>query len=212
MQCTYPSSSSSSSASAAAAAASASSLQSFNLFCAHIRHHPQPHHHRHPHHHPHHHHHHHFNPIGPQLIGSRRGGRGSATSALGLRHGAHGGADEGGQARPSTLLCNISLSSSWATRPGQAFQKVEDLFQDGQDPDFWPESMSPFYTLPTGARSCYNHVVMAGLQVFGSQLTFLLMFTFCKYQLHWINAECDVQAFVEADGEADLDVYRAVIR
>ena len=25
--------------------------------------------------------------------------------------------------------------------------------------------MSPFYTLPTGARSCYNHVVMAGLQV-----------------------------------------------
>ena len=53
---------------------------------------------------------------------------------------------------------------------------------------------------------------MAGLQVFGSQLTFLLMFTFCKYQLHWINAECDVQAFVEADGEADLDVYRAVIR
>ena len=107
---------------------------------------------------------------------------------------------------------NISLSSSWATRPGQAFQKVEDLFQDGQDPDFWPESMSPFYTLPTGARSCYNHVVMAGLQVFGSQLTFLLMFTFCKYQLHWINAECDVQAFVEADGEADLDVYRAVIR
>ena len=37
--------------------------------------------------------------------------------------------------------------------------------QDGKDPEFWPESMSPFYTLPTGARSCYNHVVMAGLQV-----------------------------------------------
>jgi len=60
---------------------------------------------------------------------------------------------------------------------------MEELMKDGQDPDFWPESMSPFYTLPTGARSCYNHVVMAGLQ-----------------------------AFVEADGEADLDVYRAVIR
>ena len=37
--------------------------------------------------------------------------------------------------------------------------------QEGKDPEFWPESMSPFYTLPTGARSCYNHVVMAGLQV-----------------------------------------------
>jgi len=60
---------------------------------------------------------------------------------------------------------------------------MEELMKDGQDPEFWPESMSPFYTLPTGARSCYNHVVMAGLQ-----------------------------AFVEADGEADLDVYRAVIR
>jgi len=60
---------------------------------------------------------------------------------------------------------------------------MEELMKDGQDADFWPESMSPFYTLPTGARSCYNHVVMAGLQ-----------------------------AFVEADGEADLDVYRAVIR
>jgi len=60
---------------------------------------------------------------------------------------------------------------------------MEELMKDGKDPEFWPESMSPFYTLPTGARSCYNHVVMAGLQ-----------------------------AFVEAGGEADLDVYRAVLR
>merc|ERR550534_3536658 len=60
---------------------------------------------------------------------------------------------------------------------------MEELMKDGQDPEFWPESMSPFYTLPTGARSCYNHVVMAGLQ-----------------------------AFVEAGGEAELDVYRAVLR
>merc|ERR1719339_13023 len=41
---------------------------------------------------------------------------------------------------------------------------MEELMKDGKDPEFWPESMSPFYTLPTGARSCYNHVVMAGLQ------------------------------------------------
>jgi len=60
---------------------------------------------------------------------------------------------------------------------------MEELMKDGKDPEFWPESMSPFYTLPTGARSCYNHVVMAGLQ-----------------------------AFVEAGGEAELDVYRAVLR
>ena len=35
-----------------------------------------------------------------------------------------------------------------------------------ETPEFWPESKSPFYTLPTGARSCYNHVVMAGLEAF----------------------------------------------
>merc|ERR1719400_2954651 len=40
---------------------------------------------------------------------------------------------------------------------------MEELMKDGKDAEFWPESMSPFYTLPTGARSCYNHVVMAGL-------------------------------------------------
>ena len=42
---------------------------------------------------------------------------------------------------------------------------------------------SPFYTLPTGARSCYSHVVMAGLA-----------------------------AFIEAAGEPDLAVYRAVLQ
>lgn len=46
-----------------------------------------------------------------------------------------------------------------------------------------PRTRSPFYTLPTGSRSCYNHVVMAGLQ-----------------------------AFIEAGGEADLEVYRKVLR
>ena len=48
------------------------------------------------------------------------------------------------------------------------------MIQDGKDAEFWPESMSPFYTLPTGARSCYNHVVMAGLKV--RKKLFLLVF------------------------------------
>ena len=50
-------------------------------------------------------------------------------------------------------------------------------------PEFWPESKSPFYSLPTGDRSCYNHVLMAGLE-----------------------------AFTEANGEVDLDVYKHVLR
>ena len=50
-------------------------------------------------------------------------------------------------------------------------------------PEFWPQSKSPFYTLPTGDRSCYNHVVMVGLE-----------------------------AFILANGEPDLQVYQDVIR
>lgn len=33
-----------------------------------------------------------------------------------------------------------------------------------KDPAFWPESVSPFYTLPTGRRSCYNEVAYAMLR------------------------------------------------
>lgn len=60
---------------------------------------------------------------------------------------------------------------------------LEKLFQENRAPEFWPESKSPFYTLPTGDRSCYNHVLMAGLE-----------------------------AFTEANGEVDLDVYKRVLR
>jgi len=60
---------------------------------------------------------------------------------------------------------------------------MNELMKDKKNPEFWPESRSPFYTLPTGARSCYNHVLMAGLQ-----------------------------AFIKADGEPELDVYRQVLR
>jgi len=62
-------------------------------------------------------------------------------------------------------------------------EDLDKLFQENRVPEFWPESKSPFYTLPTGARSCYNQVMMAGLE-----------------------------AFIEARGEADLEVYKDVIR
>ena len=65
--------------------------------------------------------------------------------------------------------------------------------------------MSPFYTLPTGARSCYNHVVMAGLQV--QQLNLSAMALLSRAEV-----DSDLQAFVEAEGEAELDVYRSVLR
>ena len=52
------------------------------------------------------------------------------------------------------------------------------ILQKGS-PEFWPESKSPFYTIPLGDRSCYNHVVMVGLQ-----------------------------AFITAKGQPDLDIYR----
>jgi len=61
--------------------------------------------------------------------------------------------------------------------------ELDKLFQENRVPEFWPESKSPFYTLPTGDRSCYNHVLMAGLE-----------------------------AFNQAGGEANLDVYKRVLR
>lgn len=32
------------------------------------------------------------------------------------------------------------------------------------DPEFWPISVSPFYTLPTGSRSCYNDLGLTMLK------------------------------------------------
>ena len=72
--------------------------------------------------------------------------------------------------------------------------------------------MSPFYTLPTGARSCYNHVVMAGLQVDQFNLVtmaLLLLVVVSEFVNQFVSY---LQAFVEAGGEAELDVYRAVLR
>jgi len=60
--------------------------------------------------------------------------------------------------------------------------ELDKLFQQNRVPEFWPESRSPFYTLPTGARSCYNHVLMAGLE-----------------------------AFTEAQGEVDLEIYKKIL-
>jgi len=61
--------------------------------------------------------------------------------------------------------------------------QMEKLLQENRPLEFWPESKSPFYTLPTGDRSCYNHVLMAGLE-----------------------------AFIEAKGEPDLEVYTKVLQ
>ena len=57
------------------------------------------------------------------------------------------------------------------------------LFQTRESPEFWPVNKSPFYSLQTGERSCYSHVVMAG-----------------------------GEAFIRAGGEPDLRVYTEVIR
>lgn len=32
------------------------------------------------------------------------------------------------------------------------------------DPEFWPISVSPFYTIPTGSRSCYNELGLTMLK------------------------------------------------
>ena len=57
------------------------------------------------------------------------------------------------------------------------------MLQTRETPEFWPENKSPFYSLETGERSCYSHVVMAGLE-----------------------------AFIRSGGEADTGVYTEVVR
>ena len=57
------------------------------------------------------------------------------------------------------------------------------MLQTRDSPEFWPENKSPFYSVDTGERSCYNHVVMAG-----------------------------GEAFIRAGGEVDTEVYTEVIR
>ena len=128
----------------------------------------------------------------------------------------HGGAYGGGthwsltqRIKRPALLSTVSILEKRGTKIS--------LIQDGKDAEFWPESMSPFYTLPTGARSCYNHVVMAGLQV-RKKIVPLGLFLWplnikqSVYLLGWLSCWYALQAFVEAGGEADLDIYRAVLR
>ena len=46
-----------------------------------------------------------------------------------------------------------------ATRPFHWLydrQRLYEIVGNDKDPAFWPRSESPFYTLPTGRRSCYN--------------------------------------------------------
>eukprot|EP01031_Cornospumella_fuschlensis_P025290 gene25290-30539_t len=41
---------------------------------------------------------------------------------------------------------------------------LEETVGDKVEVEFWPTSMSPFYTLPTGHRSCYNDLSLAMLR------------------------------------------------
>ncbi|XP_023328633.1 crystallin J1A isoform X2 [Eurytemora carolleeae] len=65
--------------------------------------------------------------------------------------------------------------------------ELELILEDGEEegisqPEFWPVNKSPFYNVPTGARSGYNHVLEVGLLVLSI-----------------------------TGGELDLDAYRRVI-
>ena len=57
-----------------------------------------------------------------------------------------------------------------ATRPVHWLydrSKLESIISPTADSAFWPESLSPFYSLPTGRRSCYNdlgYVMLRSLQ------------------------------------------------
>ena len=61
--------------------------------------------------------------------------------------------------------------------------ELESLLNTRDTPEFWPENQSPFYSLETGERSCYSHVVMAGLE-----------------------------SFIRSGGEPDTEIYSEVIR
>lgn len=41
---------------------------------------------------------------------------------------------------------------------------LEATVEGRTDIEFWPESISPFYTLPTGRRSCYSDLMLLGLR------------------------------------------------
>ncbi|CAL4065510.1 unnamed protein product [Meganyctiphanes norvegica] len=60
---------------------------------------------------------------------------------------------------------------------------MDQLLQQNRHAEFWPQSHSPFYKIPTGERSCYNHLVTAGLE-----------------------------AFVEAAGKPELELYKATLK
>ncbi len=46
-------------------------------------------------------------------------------------------------------------------------EKMESLLKTGFQPEFWPTSESPFYTLPTGAHSSYFDTTVVMLRALG---------------------------------------------
>ena len=63
------------------------------------------------------------------------------------------------QQRAISAIVGSSVADA-ATRPFHWLYdraKLEGIVQD-KDPEFWPTSQSPFYTMECGRRSCYNDI------------------------------------------------------
>lgn len=61
------------------------------------------------------------------------------------------------QQRAVAAVIGASVADA-ATRPLHWLYdrtKLESIIEDN-DPAFWPNNLSPFYSIPTGKRSCYN--------------------------------------------------------
>lgn len=66
----------------------------------------------------------------------------------------------------AVAACVGACTADAATRPFHWLYdraKLEDIVKD-DDPAFWPTSQSPYYTLDTGRRSCYNDIVYCMLR------------------------------------------------
>lgn len=63
------------------------------------------------------------------------------------------------QKRAVSSVVGASVADA-ATRPTHWLynrSKLESIIND-KDPAFWHENLSPFYSIPTGRRSCYNDI------------------------------------------------------
>jgi len=90
-----------------------------------------------------------------------------------------------------------------ATRPAHWVydRSVIETVMGNSDPEFWPTSLSPFYSLPTGRRSCYSDEAFVMLEA-------LLKPPYC---FNKADAEAYLQKFFSPDSEyADALARRQV--